>query len=224
MKKVNVILISCAIVMVCSLGIMLIIRKINFKQSLVRIARTELRKWNGLKETSKKASQILIGYWKSVGLKFSASQMQSASVHSTYPWSSAFISWLFFKAGAEELFPYSQSHSGYFQVAKKNRNNPNASLRGFRITEYAPKVGDLIVYSRTHGKGYDSTGFFASHGELVIEVGNGFVKSASGNVSNTAKESIYKTDSRGFLKGNRVSFFMVIQNNIKWRSLTVKQH
>ena len=214
MKKEHFILIS-SVLLICIVGIVLIIKKMTFKQNLVRIARAELKKWKGLTETSQNASQTLIEYWKSVGRKFTTKQMQSVSVHSTYPWSSAFISWLFFKAGAKERFPYSASHSGYFQVAKKNKDNTKADLRGFRITEYAPKVGDLVVYSRTQGKGYDSTGFFASHGELVIEVGKGFIRTVGGNVSNKAKESSYKIDSKGYLKGNRVSFFMVIQNNIR---------
>lgn len=197
------------------MGIVIIIRKMSFKQSIIRIARTELKEWKQLSELLPTASKTLIKYWKSVGRNFTEKQMQSASVHSTYPWSSAFISWLFFKAGAKENFPYSASHSGYFQVAKKNRDIENAPLQGFRITEYTPKIGDLVVYTRTQGKGYDSTGFFASHGELVIEVGKGFIKSVGGNVSNRVKESTYKTDSNGYLKGNRKSFFMVIKNNIK---------
>lgn len=197
------------------MGVVIIIKKMSFKQNIIRIARIELKKWKQLSELSPLASQSLIKYWKSVGRNFTEKQMQSTSVHSTYPWSSAFISWLFFKAGAKDKFPYSASHSGYFQVAKKNREIENAPFRGFRITEYAPKVGDLVVYSRAQGKGYDSTGFFASHGELVIEVGKGFIKSVGGNVSNMVKESTYKTDSKGYLKGNRKSFFMVIKNNIK---------
>lgn len=208
-------MISSVLLICLVVGFVIIIRKMSFKQNIIRIARGELKNWKQLSELSPMASQSLIKYWKSVGRNFTQKQMQSASVHSTYPWSSAFISWLFYKAGAKEQFPYSASHSGYFQVAKNNRNNENTPLQGFRITEYAPKIGDLVVYSRTQGKGYDSAGFFASHGELVIEVGKGFIKTVGGNVSNMVKESTYKTDSKGYLKGNRKSFFMVIQNNIK---------
>lgn len=214
MRQINIILISCALASICVVGIVTILRKMSFKQKLVKIANKEVEKWKGLTELSQRASQTLIGYWKSVGKVFSPRQMQSPDVHSTYPWSSAFISWLFFKAGAKNLFPYSSAHSGYFQVARKNRDNPKAGLRGFRITEYAPKVGDLVVYSREHGKGYDSLGHFAAHGELVIGTGKGFIKTVGGNVSNMVKTTIYKTNANGFLAGNTVTFFMVIQNNI----------
>lgn len=214
MKKEYIILISSTLLAI-ALGTAVWIRKSSFKQKLIRIARIELKKWEGLKETSQKASQLLLKYWKSVGRVFNVSQMQSANVHSSYPWSSAFISYLFFMAGAKDQFPYSAAHSGYFQLAKQNRNNPNAKLRGFRVNEYAPKVGDLVVYSRSQGKGYDSNDYFAAHGELVIEIGKGFIETAGGNVANTAKESTYKTDTNGYLNGNQVSFFMVIQNNIR---------
>lgn len=196
-------------------GAILLLFQRRFKFNLVALARLELKKWKRFNELSPEMSSTLVKYWKSVGMNFSALQMQSTSVQSSYPWSSAFISYLFFKAGAKEKFPYSSAHAGYFGVAKKNRENPKAFLRGFRITEYAPKVGDLVVYTRQAGKGYDSTGFFPSHGELVIEVGKGFIKTVGGNVSNKVKESTFKTNNKGYLEGNRVSFFMVIQNNIR---------
>ena len=186
----------------------------SFKKRIIRIAIHELGKWNALTELSQNASQLLIKYWQSVGINFSTSQMQNSSVQSSYPWSSAFISWLFYKAGAKDRFPYASAHSGYFLKAKQWRSDPNAPLRGFRITEYAPKVGDLIVYSRQSGKGYDSTGFFPSHGELVIETGQGYVKAVGGNVGNSVKLSKYTTDNKGFLTQREQSFFMVIQNNI----------
>ena len=204
-----------SIFLILSAGITLLLIRKKFSKSIVRLAKQELAKWQGLKELSQNASQILVKYWKSVGLNFSVFQMQNPTVQKSYPWSSAFISYLFFKSGAKEKFPYSSSHAGYFQVAKQNRGNKSAPLRGFRINEYAPKLGDLVVYSRQKGKGYDSTGFFASHGELVVEVGKGYIKTIGGNVGNTVKESKYSTDLKGYLKGNRVSFFMVIKNNIR---------
>lgn len=213
MKKSLIIIIMTTIIL-SGIGVFLYFYLNSFKKRIVRIAIHELGKWNSLTELSQNASQLLIKYWQSVGLNFSASQMQNSSVQSNYPWSSAFISWLFYKAGAKDKFPYASAHSGYFLKAKQWRNNPNAPLRGFRITEYSPKVGDLIVYSRQSGKGYDSTGFFPSHGELVIETGKGYVKAVGGNVGNSVKLSKYTTDNKGFLTQTEQSFFMVIQNNI----------
>lgn len=213
MKNSTWIIVSGLIVGAITLGLIFYFRS-DFKRSLIRVAKEELDKWKGLAEVSARASEYLMAYWKTVGRSFTPAQMQSSTVHNSYPWSSAFISYLFFKAGAKDRFPYSASHSGYFEFAKQNSNNSDSPLRGFRVNEYAPKVGDLVVYSREHGKGYDSTGHFASHGELVIERGNGFIKTIGGNVSNTVKTSVFKTNSKGFLRGNSVDFFMVIQNNI----------
>ncbi len=217
MKTRRIILIS-SIVILLSAGIAVgfyFYFRDSFKKRLIRIAKGEAEKWKTITELSEKASSYLLEYWKAVGINFSASQMQNSSVQSSYPWSSAFISWLFYKAGAKDQFPYSTGHSGYFQRAKANRNNQNAPLRGFRVSEYAPKIGDLVVFTRESGKGYDTNGFFASHGELVIETGKNYIKAIGGNVSNKVKVSTYKTDENGKLSGNKTPFFMVIQNNIK---------
>jgi len=214
MKKQHILLIF-GIGIISSLGVYLYLRYSSFQKNIVRVAKKELEKWTSLSEKSVNASSTLVKYWKSVGIHFNSNQMQSEAVQSNYPWSSAFISYLFFKAGAKEKFPYASSHSGYFQVAKANRDIKSAPLRGFRINEYAPKVGDLVVYSRELGAGYDTTGFFASHGELVIEIGNGFIKTVGGNVSNTVKSSRYTTNQKGMITKNEHPFFMVIQNNIR---------
>jgi hypothetical protein len=217
MKTSRIVLIlSVVILLSAGIGVALYFYfKDSFKKRLIRIAKAEASKWKSITELSEKATSILIDYWKAAGFNFSASQMQNSAVQSKYPWSSAFISWLFYKAGAKDQFPYASSHSGYFQRAKENRNNKNASLRGFRVSEYAPKIGDLVVYTREAGKGYDSNGFFASHGELVIETGKNYIKAIGGNVSNKVTISTYKTDQNGKLSGNKAPFFMVIQNNIK---------
>ena len=186
-----------------------------FKYKVVNLAKEQLKIWWGVKEKSRIVSETLKEYWKSVGKEFNIEQMQSSSVHSEYPWSSAFISHLFLKAGAMKQFPYSASHSGYFQKAKEDRFKRFAPLRGYRIAEYAPKFGDIIINSRQEGVDYDTKGFFPSHGEIVVEVGEGFVKSIGGNVGDSVKESTITTDKGGFLTKNEKDFFMVIQNRIK---------
>lgn len=216
MKTSRIILISGVVLLSVGIAIELYHSYMDsFKKRLIKIANKEASKWKSITELSKKASSYLIDYWKVVGIKFSAKQMQNSSVHSKYPWSSAFISYLFYQAGANDQFPYASSHNGYFQKAKANRNNEDAALRGFRISEYAPMPGDLVVYTREKGRGYDTKGFFPSHGELVIETGKNYIKTVGGNVSNKVKISTYKTDQDGKLSGNKVPFFMVIQNNIK---------
>lgn len=182
---------------------------------MIRTANEQLSLWKNVKELSTAMSQTLVKYWKSVGMNFSTSQMQSPSVHNAYPWSSAFISYVFFKAGAKEKFPYSSGHAGYFQVAKRNRDNANAPLRGFRINEYAPKLGDLVVFSRQSGAGYDTSGFFPAHGEIVVEIGKGYIKTIGGNVADSVRESKFTIDQNGYITRKERDFFMVIQNRIK---------
>lgn len=222
MKKNYTILIISSVLALLAAGVIFFIlkkpkRQTNkFIQTLIKTAKGELNKWQGVQELSQKMSQTLVEYWKSVGKHFSVSQMQNPSVHHSFPWSSAFISYLFFKAGAtKSQFPFSAAHSTYFQFAKRNRNNKNAPLRGFRINEYAPNLGDIVVNTRQSGFGYDTSGHFPSHGELVVEVGKGYIKTIGGNVGNSVQIRTFKTNAKGFLEGNRVPFFMVIQNNIR---------
>lgn len=216
MKKGHIVLlIGLGVAIIATAGIYIYYQSKSFQKNIVKIAKSELEKWFSISERSTKAGKMLLNYWKSVGMNFSLEQMQDIETQSKYPWSSAFISYLFYKAGAKDKFPYSSSHSGYFQVAKKQRNNKDAPLRGFRISEYAPQIGDLVVYSRQEGADYDTTGFFPSHGELVIETGKGFIKAIGGNVSNTVKVTRYTTDYKGMITKKEKDFFMVIQNNIR---------
>ena len=119
MKKghfITILILSSIILAV--LGYFIYLKYSSFKRKLVRIALAEASKWKNLKELSSKASSILLNYWESVGRNFSASQMQDESVQQNNPWSSAFISYLFKKAGAKEKFPYSSrapSHAQYCQ-------------------------------------------------------------------------------------------------------------
>lgn len=213
MKTSKIILISGGVVIASTLAV-LWYRRNSFTKRLIQIAIQEVKRWQGLTETAPKASVLLQKYWRSVGYNFSTQNLQSASFQASWPWSSAGISWLFFRAGAKDKFPYSASHTTYFQFAKANRNNPNASLQGFRINEYRPKEGDLVVFSNELGKGYDTPGWFKSHGELVTKVGQGFIEAAGANVSNTFKISRYSTQN-GFLTKRERDFFMVIKNNIR---------
>lgn len=214
MKKNHILLIS-SIAIFLGIATFIYLRYSSFKNTLVRIAKGEARKWSAITELSAKASGLLVDYWKAAGMSFTPTQMQNPTVQSNYPWSAAFISYVFYSAGAKSKFPYSSAHSGYFQQAKRDRDKKNAPLRGFRISEYAPKVSDLIVYSRQAGKGYDSAGYFPSHGEIVVEVGKGYLKAIGGNVGNKVKISKYTTDENGRITQKEAPFFMVIQNNIK---------
>lgn len=219
MKRRRIIILTISIILSLLAGTLVFIlyrkSKGSFKRTLVNIAKRELNRWEGFSELNQEMSQTLIQYWKSVGKSFTERQMMDSSVHNTYPWSSAFISYLFYKAGAKDRFPYSAAHSTYFQAAKRMSGQKDAPLIAHRITEYAPKVGDLVVNTRLSGTGFDTSGHFPAHGELVVEVGKGYIKTIGGNVQDSVKQRTFKTNSEGLLEGNSVSFFMVIENKIE---------
>ncbi|MFN9631338.1 MAG: DUF2272 domain-containing protein [Cyanobacteriota bacterium] len=130
----------------------------------------------GRKEGDPGQWQRVATYWRE-GLLQDPPRSPAEVSSSDRPWSAAFISYVMKRAGAGERFPYAASHSGTINEAIYNRQNesPNARLKGYRVTEYAPRAGDLLCAPRGWSVGqvtYDNAGrfdFFPSRCELVIK-------------------------------------------------------
>ncbi|MEB3334606.1 MAG: DUF2272 domain-containing protein [Cyanobacteriota bacterium] len=129
----------------------------------------------GRKEGDPGQWQRVATYWRE-GLLQDPPRSSAEVSSSDRPWSAAFISYVMKRAGAGERFPYAASHSGTINEAIYNRQQslPNARLKGYRVTEYAPRAGDLLCAPRGWSIGqvtYDNAGrfdFFPSRCELVI--------------------------------------------------------
>ena len=111
-----------------------------FKQKLIELVEAEQQFFKGHTETEDKFSDRIGVFWKQgVGLSFTGKDVDQ-------PWSAAFVSWAMKTAGAGENFPYSDHHGHYILAAIENRQTGelDAPIVGFRVSERAPRPGDLI--------------------------------------------------------------------------------
>ncbi|MBV9117364.1 MAG: DUF2272 domain-containing protein [Acetobacteraceae bacterium] len=105
-----------------------------------------------------------------------------------YAWSAAFVSYVMRIAGAGRRFPYSEAHSTYIDLAKRQRLGQVSGwlVSAEQVTDYAPRLGDLICYSRTSGRvlTYDDLpgGHYPAHCDIVVGVEAGQITVVGGNV------------------------------------------
>jgi hypothetical protein len=141
---------------------------------------------------------------------------------SAEPWSAAFISFVMSSAGATATqFPISASHSRYILKGLTNRinNNLDAPLVYFDRNEMAPRVGDLIGFSRTANVKNRSDlerllpdTFFPSHTDLVIDVSGSKIRVIGGNVSQTIMTTTAIADGSGKIDPSDQHFFLLRLN------------
>lgn len=132
-------------------------------------------------------------------------------------WSASFISYVWKDAGAGDRFPYSESHSTYIRDSISNRkaNMFNKPFVGLKVNEYAPKVGDMVCYSREMQQDlYDLTGAYRSHCDIVVAKGKNFIEVIGGNVGQAVTKKILLTDDKGYLIDNNNNWFAVIKSNL----------
>lgn len=167
----------------------------------------------GMKETDE-------GYWQRVGKYwFEGTGRTLTGKNTDFPWSATFISFMIKKSGAGERFKYSELHSTYIRWATTNRlkNKKDNYFYAFDIAEYAPKVGDLVCYTREPGVSYyEQPDWYKSHSDIVIEVDSNSneIKVIGGNVSNSVTLKHLKIDDRGILVDEHNKWFAVIENKL----------
>ena len=186
-----------------------------FRKKAVEIAKQELARWgNGkIKETDPRLCNTLQDYWKTgTGASFSQEQLGNPAFQNANPWSAAFISWLMKTAGAGSAFKYGGYHAAYTRAAIDNRlaNNSNP-FKAYRISEVAPRAGDLVCKSRAgSGATYDNVRPpMKTHCDIVTEVRPRSIVTVGGNVSDSVAQKILPTDPDGRIV--EPDYFAVIQ-------------
>jgi hypothetical protein len=105
------------------------------------------------------------------------------------PWSAAFISWVMREAGVQG-FTRAGGHSYYIVAAKRNRlKNAANPVKAYRISEAAPRVGDLVCKSRAgSGATYDTIAEgMKTHCDIVTAIRPGSLVTIGGNVGGRRK-------------------------------------
>jgi hypothetical protein len=155
--------------------------------------------WEGMDAGTKEAGWT--GKTDGQGVVFPASE------DSNYAWSAAFISYVMRVAGAGPRFPYSEAHSTYIDLAKRQKLG---QVSGWLVvaeqpSEYAPRLGDLICFSRTAGHvlTYDElpAGHFPAHCDIVVGAAPGQIAVVGGNVDDAVTLKHVPVTPEGRLAG-----------------------
>lgn len=130
-----------------------------------------------------------------------------------YPWSAAFISYLFNSSDPLKRFPAAAGHWEYINQAIRAEDKSGAPFQALDATKNAPRVGDLLCASRNaepmsyqdiksrakEGKGYES------HCDLVVAKKPGMIEVIGGNVSDSIAKTIVPIDGNGVVMSSAPS-------------------
>lgn len=192
----------------------------SIARKAVQIALNEMERFarNGsriIRETEAPLNRRVLEYFNLVG-------RPDIVDPSAEPWSAAFISFVMHTAGAPPVkFLISPAHSRYILAGLANRinNNLEAPIVYFDKDERAPRVGDLVGFSRTAAvknradiERFLPDTFFRSHTDLVIEASDNRIKVIGGNVSQTILTTTIKTDGTGKIAPSEEHFFVLRVN------------
>lgn len=187
-----------------------------FAKKLVDIAQQQHSTYMNMDEAEIKLCKQIQKYWTELGFNFTSCV--------TVPWSAVFVSWCVKQAGATAVeFKFAQSHSKFVNKAITNTIQNTGVFRGRRITEYQPKIGDIIHNNRggnsftyDYAMNHDS---FESHSAIVIEVGednNGkYALTIGGNEGDSIRVKEIRLDKNGFIKQRNTNPFISIIENLK---------
>lgn len=172
---------------------------------------------DGKKEYQDGAWQRVGDYWRFIGTRFPSYSNLNGKDRG-YPWSAAFISFCMHEAGAAGDFPYNPGHAVYINKAIRNSSAGTGKIFGRRLNNYRLKPGDLIGYWRGGQRiTFDnavSVGWYQSHTDILVEVGNGVAWSIGGNVGHSVTRREVRLNAAGNLVDRRENWFVAIENNI----------
>jgi len=138
------------------------------------------------------------------------------------PWSAAFISFCLREAGADTTqLPIDRAnHASYIHraIGHRKAGKDDAPIVYFDSDEIAPRVGDLVGFSRTE-RVRSRTDIerlqgvhFPAHTDLVLDVGPTSATVIGGNKSHTIKTETIRLDGNGRLVSDK--YFFVLRINI----------
>ena len=169
----------------------------GYRRKVVEIAMAEWRRWGAQAAHRNGPKQHHTGYGAWVGHYWKVATGQESRA----AWSGAFVSYVMKEAGAGASWPGSGSHAHYIRVATQNRERRSGHFWARRLSEYAPRPGDLVCNSLESGIDYDRQPdrAYASHCDIVVDVRDGWIAVIGGNLSNSVAKRALMTDAGGRL-------------------------
>jgi hypothetical protein len=137
-------------------------------------------------------------YWDALGAGFNNWE------NTENPWSAAFISYVFRKAGAKSTqFPFAAGHHVYIRKGDDNfrAEKFDADLVAYTVDERRPEVGDLVIQWRDKPqrlRHLPASGF-TSHTDIVVQVTPTRIETIGGNVGDSVKMRPLRLDGDGHI-------------------------
>jgi Uncharacterized protein conserved in bacteria (DUF2272)/Bacterial SH3 domain len=194
-------------------------------RSIVAIAQAEFDRFHGINEGDQPLRGRIADYYEAAGGSRDLDPTLDENA-----WSAAFVSFCVKQSGATpDQFAFSLLHSVYVHAAIANADADRGVFRGHPVTEYAPKLGDLIHHNRSGGTlSFDfaraHTGY-PSHSAIVVDFevrngvrnavtigGNEFLAGGTGTVG----KKFFPLDANGFLDQSAIGprLICVVENQL----------
>lgn len=182
-----------------------------FQMRFARVAQQQYSKYYLLRENQPPLSGQIQKYWTELGRSFPG--VGTA-------WSAVFVSWCAKQAGATATdFPFSPRHSSFIHEFIKNQKMGKGAFRAHRISEYAPKVGDILhnnrennTFTYDHAATHDK---YESHSAIIVEVGRdahgGYLRTIGGNESDSVGMKEVRLSSKGLVLGPKNLYISVVE-------------
>lgn len=153
------------------------------------------------------------GFWERVGVYWKMGTNRDFNgLHTDWPWSAAFISYIMRMAGAKDKFRYAIRHSDY--IAESIHGDIRC-FEGMRVQSYAPKIGDLVCYAQQASVSYDHLPkSFISHTDIVVDTHPEYIEVIGGNVGNSVSKRLLAINTEGILNDTQKDWLTIIQTKI----------
>ena len=183
-----------------------------FARRLADTALTQYTKFHLLREQEPVLAAQIKKYWDATGVAFPGVSVA---------WSAVFVSWCVKTAGATNAeFTFNPQHSVFVFDAIQNQLNNRGVFRGRTLTDYTPKVGDILHNNRS-GNTFDYAyatihNSYFSHSAIVIEVGTDsrgrYLQTVGGNEGDSVGRKEVRLTPLGFVRNPTGIYISIIEN------------
>jgi hypothetical protein len=179
----------------------------EFAQHLANIALKEFNDFGGIPETDarlrKRVNQTYLANLKQADPNDPLGWNMPEDI-STWAWSAVFVSWCLLHAGAKNAeIDFSIRHAVFIKQTIGNALAGSGVFRGRKITEYKPKIGDIICANADGGtKTYSQASTqnnYRSHTAIVVGIQPGAAITIGGNEGNTIDRRQHALSPAGFV-------------------------